>query len=139
MNEYPGTGTIVICDFDFLKAPEMVKRRPAIVVSPRLRQRDNLCLIVPCSTTEPRRIMPYHYLLRMDDPLPHPYDSGEHWVKCDMLYTVATSRLNFPFIGKDANGKRIYDIRQLNAGQMRGVKAAILHGMGMSELTEWLV
>jgi len=35
----PEQGLIVICDFKGFVPPEMVKRRPAVVISPRLRQR----------------------------------------------------------------------------------------------------
>jgi mRNA interferase MazF len=44
---HPKQGTIVICDFKGFVSPEMVKRRPAVIVSPRLRKREGLCTIVP--------------------------------------------------------------------------------------------
>jgi mRNA interferase MazF len=47
-------GIILLCDYSRggFQAPEMVKRRPAIVISPRLRHRDGLCTVVPVSSIE---------------------------------------------------------------------------------------
>lgn len=40
-------GTILLCDYATgFRAPEMVKRRPAVVISPHLRHRDRLCSVV---------------------------------------------------------------------------------------------
>ena len=108
---HPEQGTIVICDFKGFVPPEMVKRRPAVIVSPRLRNRGRLCSIVPLSTTPPKPIAPYHYKLHVDPVLPAPYDAKFHWVKADMVYTVSFDRLFMPFNGKDDSGKRIYDVR----------------------------
>jgi len=47
---HPEQGTILICDFKGFIDPEMVKRRPVVVVSPRLRQRGKLCAVVPLGT-----------------------------------------------------------------------------------------
>ena len=54
---HPKPGTILVCDFrQGFRAPEMIKRRPVVVVSPRLRNRTDLCTVVPLSTIEPRPI-----------------------------------------------------------------------------------
>ena len=104
---HPKTGTIVVCDYNtgFIAA-EMTKRRLAMVVSPQFKRRNNLCTVVPFSTTSPRPVMPYHYLLHLNPTLPPPYNTTEQWVKADMLATVSFNRLNFPHSGKGANGKR---------------------------------
>ena len=60
---YPQPGTILICDFAGFVEPEMVKRRPVIVIGPRLRNRGNLVNIVPLSTARPGEMCPYHYKL----------------------------------------------------------------------------
>lgn len=72
LSYHPQTGTIVICDFHGFIEPEMSKRRPVIVVSPRYRNSYKLCTIVPLSTTEPNPIMEYHYKIRFHHPLPVP-------------------------------------------------------------------
>jgi mRNA interferase MazF len=122
---YPEQGTILICDFQGMKEPEMVKRRPVVVVSPKLKNRGGLCTIVPLSTTNPRPIAEYHYMLKMDNLLPTPYDASFHWVKCDMLYTVSFERLHLPFIGKDEFGKRQYDIRVVSDKQILDIQNCI--------------
>jgi len=134
----PGQGTIVICDFKGYVQPEMVKRRPAIVVSPRFRQRPGLCTIVPCSTTAPHRPMPYHYELTLDEALPCPYDSLTQWVKCDMFCTVSLDRLFLPYNGKDANGKRDYIIKIIDDADMQRIRECMLNAMGLSHLTPHL-
>ena len=135
---HPETGTIVICDFYGFIEPEMVKRRPAIVVSPRFRNRDRLCTIVPCSTTPPDPIMPYHYKLTLNEPLPPPYDSPFQWVKGDMLVAVSFDRLFLPRKGKDINGKREYVVKVIEDNDLREIRECILHGLALSHLTRHL-
>ncbi|MFZ4526570.1 MAG: type II toxin-antitoxin system PemK/MazF family toxin [Chlorobium sp.] len=89
LSYHPKQGTIVICDFKGFVAPEMVKRRPVVIVSPRMRQREGLCTIVPLSTTPPNDSEAYHYKLYINPVLPKPYDAEFHWVKADMIYTVS--------------------------------------------------
>lgn len=128
----------MICDFEGFKAPEMIKRRPVVVVSNRLRKTTGLCTVVPCSTTQPAEILNCHYSFVLDPPLPSPHDAHAQWVKCDMVYTVSFDRLSVPFIGKDANGKRIYDQRTVTDDELNGIRKAILHGLGFSNLTHHL-
>lgn len=135
---HPEPGTIVICDFRGFVAPEMVKRRPAIVVSPRLRNRGRLCSIVPLSTTAPPTVAAYHFKLHVDPPLPAPYDSRFHWVKADMVYTVSFDRLDVMHAGKDASGKRIDDIRVIDKADFTKIQECILQGLGLSNLTAYL-
>lgn len=131
---HPDPGTIVICDFKGFVPPEMVKRRPDLVISPRFRQRDALCTVVPLSTTNPKSICQYHHKLRFDPPLPAPYDAESMWVKADMLYAVAFSRLNLPQAGTDATtGKRQYDVRHVSELDSRKV-----HGLGLGSLAQHL-
>ena len=138
IHSHPEIGTIVICDFKGFVPPEMVKRRPALVVSPRLRRRGKLCTIVPLSTSVPPDVAAYHFKLHVDPPLPPPYDSSFHWVKADMLYTVSFDRLDLPFNGKDPSGKRIYDVRVIDKADLIKIQECILHGLGLSGLTGYL-
>jgi uncharacterized protein YifN (PemK superfamily) len=138
LQHHPETGTIVICDFHGFVTPEMVKRRPAVVISPRLRNRGGLCTIVPLSTTPPDPVMPYHYRLHMDTPLPAPYNAAFHWVKADMFATVSMSRLTLPHSGKNYSGKRNYDIRVIDEIDLRNIRECMLHALGLSRLTGYL-
>ena len=119
---HPQIGTIVICDFHGFVVPEMVKRRLAVVISPKLKNRDRLCTIVPLSTTEPIPLMPYHYKLIIDNPFPPPYNSPFQWVKADMFATVSFKRLFIPFSGKDMQGKRKYIVKIVNDLDLKKIK-----------------
>ena len=135
---HPEQGTILICDFHGLVAPEMIKRRPVVVVSPRLRRRSGLCTVVPLSTTPPTDVAPYHYKLHMETPLPKPYDSPHHWVKADMIYAVGFSRLYLPFAGKDVASRRTHDVRVIDKADLLKIQEAMLHGLGLTTLTGYL-
>ena len=128
----------MICDFRGFVRPEMVKRRPAVVVSPRLRRRQKLCTIVPLSTTPPNPAAAYHHKFHLDPVMPKPYDSPVQWVKADMLYTVSFDRLFLPFEKKDGTGKRAYDVRVLDRSDMLKIQQCILHGIGLTALTDYL-
>ena len=136
---HPSPGTILICDYSKgFVPPEMVKRRLAVIISPRLRKRDGLCTVVPFSSVMPNQIMPYHHKIVMDPLLPAPYNNKIQWVKADMLATVSFKRLNLPFKKKDSDGKREYDIRIIDDADFLKIKMCVLHALGMSHLSNYL-
>ncbi|BDU77566.1 type II toxin-antitoxin system PemK/MazF family toxin [Mesoterricola sediminis] len=126
----PKPGTIVICDFRGFIAPEMVKPRPAIVVSPKFRRREKLCTIVPLSTTDPRKVEPYHHLLTLDPPLPYPFDSPTCWVKGDLLYTVSYERLDLPH-KREPYSRRTFITRIIGEDDLEKIRICIQHGLGI--------
>ena len=134
---HPKTGTIVICDYNtgFLP-PEMTKRRLAVVISPQFKRRNNLCTVIPFSTTPPDTIMPYHYLLHLNPTLPPPYNSTEQWVKADMLATVSFNRLSLPFSGKGVDGKRQYIKKILKGHDFESIQRCMLNAVGLNRLTQ---
>jgi uncharacterized protein YifN (PemK superfamily) len=119
----PQIGSIILCDYRGSIAPEMNKKRPVVVIA---NVSHRLCVVVPLSTTQPLDIEPWHKLVLTTDPLPEPYNATTHWAKCDMIYTASFDRLTLPFKGKDAQGKRIYDIKQVSADELRQIKEGIL-------------
>lgn len=128
---HPAPGTIVRVDLsNGFRPPEMVKRRPAIVLSPEISGRPNLCSIVPLSTTAPKHPAPHHCVIKLDPPLPAPYDSPEMWVKGDIVLTVAFHRLRLLFSGWD-HGQRVYDVRVLDAENLAHVKECVRSGLGL--------
>ena len=131
---HPEIGTIVVCDFTGFVSPEMTKRRPAIVISPRFRDRGELCTVVPLSTTPPPVVMPYHYQIKIEPALYEPYNHDVHWVKADMVYSVSFARLYLPN-RKDEQGKRIYDIRVIKNEDLIAIQKCVLHGIGLTALT----
>ena len=132
---HPKPGAIILCDYTGFKVPEMVKTRPVVVVSPRLRNRDELCTVVPLSTTEPNRKQLYHCEIEMVRPLPAPWVSIKYWVKADMLATVGFHRLSPIRIGQDHEGKRKYLNYVLNAEELQNVRDCVLQALGLPHLT----
>lgn len=132
INFYPKQGTILICEFSALNfvEPEMVKRRPVLTIAPSMKSRFELVTIVPLSTTIPNKIMPYHYFLTLNNPLPFPYDAPGMWVKGDMIYTFHFSRFNVPF-RRDENGSKILDLREISEEELEKIKRCVLCGLGM--------
>ena len=134
---HPKTGTIVICDYNTgFHPPEMTKRRLAMVVSPQFKRRNNLCTVVPFSTTEPVPIMPYHYLLYVNPTYPPPFNSPTQWVKADMLATVSFSRITLPHAGKGADGKRQYMKTIVTGHDFESIQRCILNAIGLNHLTQ---
>ena len=82
---------LVYCDFKGMIVPEINKKRPVIIVS--WRYRHGLCSVVPISSSAPKKIEDWHYLLPKTS-LPTSLRNKECWVKCDMIMSVATARLD---------------------------------------------
>lgn len=134
---HPEIGTVLICDFHGFVEPEIVKRRAVVVVSPKLKNRDRLCTVIPLSTTDPLVVMPYHYKLNFDKPLPPPYASDFKWAKCDMLATVSFERLNMP-CRKLHSGRRKYIEVIVSDDDITNIRKCMLHAMALSCLTKHL-
>ena len=134
--QYPvARGTVLLCDFNSgFKPPEMVKRRPAVVLSHRLPHRDGLCTVVPRSITPPPANVAYACQLLLPYPLPDPFSAGEVWVKADMLATVRLERLDLFHIARGHTGRRKYLHPQLTAAQMVQIERCVCHALGMAHL-----
>ncbi|MBQ9240230.1 MAG: type II toxin-antitoxin system PemK/MazF family toxin [Duodenibacillus sp.] len=125
---FPNRGDVLICDFSGFNEPEMTKRRPVVVMTPRRRYGPGLVTVVPLSTTAPDPVQIWNTQLFI--PMPAPYDKDACWVKGDMLYSVSFERLN-PFrAGKDSAGKRIYETVSLSPEQLAEVEKCVLNGLG---------
>jgi mRNA interferase MazF len=135
IEHHPKIGTVLVCDFQpGFREPEMVKRHPVIVVSPRLRKRDGLCTVVPLSTTPPNDVMPYHYKIIFAPPLPAPYHAAEQWVKADMLATVGFHRLHFLHAPKTKGERRRRNVVPvISAANLDAVHLCIRHALGMEK------
>jgi mRNA interferase MazF len=135
--QYPvALGTLLLCDYSLggFKEPEMVKRRPAIVVSPRLPHRDRLCTVVPISSSPGVKELDYIVRLHFALPLPEPFDYETVWAKCDMLATVSFERLELFRTGRDHTGKRRYLQPRLPDLDFVRVRQGILFALGIKEL-----
>jgi uncharacterized protein YifN (PemK superfamily) len=89
---FPKAGYVLLCDFYGYVAPEMVKRRPVVVISPNHLHRPGLVTVVPLSTTVPDPICDYHYEMK-GNPVPGSSKPGT-WAKCDMVAVVSVERLD---------------------------------------------
>lgn len=108
----------------------MVKRRPAVVVSPPIIGRTQLCTIVPLSTTPPDPVLAHHLEITMNPPLPAPYSNPTMWLKGDIVLTVAFHRLRLLF-QRQNGGQRIYDIRVLDDQTFAEVQQCVRAGLGL--------
>ncbi|MGF1464121.1 MAG: type II toxin-antitoxin system PemK/MazF family toxin [Maricaulaceae bacterium] len=130
----PKAGVILLCDFSLggFKPPEMIKRRPVVVVSPKLPERDLLATVVPFSTTPPRSNRPYVVAITLKDPLPAPFEAPVMWAKCDMICAVSLNRLDLFRSGRDGDtGKRRYYKPALTPDDFERVRRGILAGLGL--------
>ena len=128
----PAPGDILICDFSSgFRPPEMVKRRPVLVLSPRLRHRDGLCTVVPLSTTAPRRAVPYQCLVTLPLAPPPPFQAIEVWAKADMLVTVAFARLDLMRSARRTDGKRAYLKIRLGGPDFTRVQDCVRTALGL--------
>lgn len=130
---HPRPGMLLICDFNTgFKPPEMIKRRPVVVISPRPRRSNPLCTVVPLSTTAPIPVEPFHH--RMDPAsLPGKLAQKETWAKCDMLATVSLERLDRVMTGKKPGGKRIYVAASVTQSDFEAIQKGVMIALGLSE------
>ena len=140
IREHPQRGSIVWCDFSRgFREPEMVKKRPALVVSKKISARVGLCTVVALSPTAPAPKQLYHYHLELNVDFPPHLDlSNSMWVKGDMINTVSFERIDFIQIGRNTAGKRTYYLNTITHHQMKAVEACMLHSLGLSTLTKHL-
>jgi mRNA interferase MazF len=129
----PKMGTIVTVDFDQgFREPEMVKRRLAVVISPPIKERGNLVTVVPLSTTDPKRIMPYHCKIIIPFALPAYWNKNECWIKGDMVNAVGFHRVDLLVLGKDSQGKRIYQKETIPPELLQKIQSCVLHSLGIA-------
>ena len=125
LNFYPRAGQIFVADFSDLKAPEITKKRPVIVISPKLPYRSGLTAIVPISTTAPRHALPYvHKLSRNYTPWGNPEDDS--WAKADLVMNISLARMSAFKVGR-----RKYDYPTLSPEDLHAVRRAVLAGLGL--------
>ncbi len=129
---HPHAGTLLICDFRGSIEPEIIKRRPVIVVTPRLPYRSHLCTVVPTSTTAPDHPQPYHVSLSKNYH-PNEDDGLPVWAKCDLVISVSMKRLD-----RFKVGIRKYYAPKIIDEDLRAVRVGMLHALGFPSLTQHL-
>lgn len=133
---HPDQGMVLICDFNTgFQKPEMIKRRPVVVLSlRRRRQQQNTCIVVPLSTTAPHPIEPFHHRLDARS-LPKPFAGKATWAKCDMIAHVGLARLDRVKAGRGKGGKRIYVSHRVTADDLKALQRGVLQALGLGHLT----
>ena len=117
------------CDFSGNVAPEMVKRRPVIVLKSHKRN-SKLVAVVPLSTTRPEPIEEYHHRL-LQNPVPD-FCESEIWAKCDMVAVVSTERLDLIRSGRrSSSGGREYLIPQIGQEQFDAIRRGVALALGL--------
>ena len=131
---HPKPGTLLMCDFDTgFKAPEMVKKRPVVVISPRRRRSSaQLYTVVPLSTTAPNPVESFHHRMSPKS-LPVSLRSQDAWAKCDMLYTVSLNRLDRVRVGKST-----YSAPQVLAGDLDAIRRGVIEALKLESQSEGL-
>ena len=122
---HPKAGQILICDFRGYEIPEIVKRRPVVVISNALSHRPGLVTIVPISTVEPDPVMPWHYILQNVPEFPSRWGKKVRWVKCDLVYNVRLARLD-----RFKTGRRQYKVYKTSAEELENIRRGVLAGLG---------
>lgn len=121
---------VLMCDFTGgFKPPEMVKRRPVVVLSPR-RHNAQTCVVVPLSTTEPVPPEAFHHRLDARS-LPAALRHSPAWAKCNMVAAVALDRLDRVRDGRDENGRRMFVAWRVRPDDLAAIRQAVLIALGI--------
>lgn len=89
---HPKKGTVLICDFRGNEVPEITKKRPVVVITPRLPHRENLATIIPLSTTPPLYDVPY--VVKLTGYYGNDPQRPQQYAKCDLVCSVSFRRLD---------------------------------------------
>lgn len=120
---HPRPGTILVCDFRGFIAPEMIKLRPVVIITPHHIRRSGLYTVVPLSQTAPNPQEPYHVYF------PHTPVPGEHgpcWAKCDMVVSVSVDRLDRKKITRG-----IYRVANIKPDELEAILDGVKYSLGI--------
>ncbi len=91
INFQPKSGSVLWCDYEGFIIPEMIKRRPVIIIS-KHKKNSSLVLVVPISTKMPKK---EHYTnIELPRVISKKYFKDKRmWLKSDMINVVSLNRL----------------------------------------------
>lgn len=119
---HPRKGSVVMCDFSGNIVPEIVKKRPVVVITPRLPHRERLATVVPLSTTPPEFLV--DYVVKLSDYYGNDPQKPQQYAKCDLVCSVSFSRLDRIKIGYRKYISPQLSTKDLDA-VLQGVKTAL--------------
>lgn len=124
----PSPGQVVMCDFRFLRRPEMQKQRRAIVISSRRAKDPGRCVVVPVSMSPAKHDATCYFEFAAGT---HPFfHQGEPvWAVCDHIYTVSLTRL----YRLNVNRKPV--LPSIKAEELTAVRKLLATTLGMESLT----
>ena len=126
---HPSPGDILICDYTTgFKPPEMVKRRLCVVVSPKLKRRNDLVSVVPLSETTPEPVENWHHRVNL---ISRSWGNGPRWAACDMIATVSYARLSRPHYRHPVTDVRLFEKLKLPPADLADVKAKTKLALGL--------
>ena len=128
----PKPRSVVFCNFAGFIEPEIIKRRPVVVLAVHKRNA-KLVTVVPLSTTAPDQVESHHYRLKQN-PLPGAADKVV-WAKCDMVAVVSIERLDLVHTGRGPDGKRRYLSLQIGPEQFESIRHGVASALGLLSLT----
>lgn len=130
--------SIVLCDFDMggFRPPEMVKKRPVVVMAGRLPHRNELHTVVPLSGTPPPFDQClYQCRLELEQPLPAPFAETVWWAKSDLITTVSFKRLDLFRSDREHGGRRKYLTNlKVTPEQLIDIQRAVLCSLGLGSI-----
>jgi len=128
----PKARTVLSCDFSGYVEPEIVKRRPVVVLKAH-KTNPKLVAVVPLSTTRPTVLEEHHYRL-LQNPLPD-VEHIEVWAKCDLVAVVSIARLDMIRSGRRRrDGKREYLHLQIGSDQFESIRRSVVAGLGLKSV-----
>lgn len=111
----------------------MVKVRSVVVLA-KSKTNSRLLTVVPLSTTPPDKVLPCHHKLSRN---PHPDEDPalEVWAKCDMVYTVSLTRVNFYKTKPRRGGRAIYHTTlMISQADYLAIQRAVREALGLDNL-----
>ena len=112
-----------MCDFSGNIVPEIIKKRPVVVITPHHIQRAGLSMVVPLSSTPSDRCDPYVVELSQNYGS---YDFKRQFAKCDLACSVSWKRLD-----RFKLGYRRYASFHMTNSDFEAVIAGVAYAFGM--------
>jgi mRNA interferase MazF len=122
----PAEGAILVCDFSTgFRLPEMIERRPCIVIS-QTRTNRGLCVVVPISS---RESIDREAIVVPMPMAKYPFLRKDGWAKCHAPATVGKSRL---YMMRDPVTNRGLDSRKtmIDAADLAAVRLGVARFIG---------
>jgi len=122
----PDEGTVLVCDFSGgFRPPEMIEKRPCVVISKRRTNR-GLCVVVPISSTPSKNPKAIVVAMPMQK---YPFLRRDGWAKCHAPSTVSIARLSMM---RDPSTGRGLDTRNtvVDAADLASVRRGVARFIG---------